>query len=301
MCTFVAMIESSNLLDGDLTIYARLFYYSRLEENDKRITDGVQFPIFANRHHNSIKEFIPALNKVVEDKELEKIITCIREELGINLDVLNLYMLGAYINEMIREFYVVLLKRPTKEALDKLGEIEEVTFRNKEGKTVTIKYPELIKVCTDSAKAYLNSKGEIIETEKIGRYDKIGSTVEKGIVKCQFAYFLAKFLAESFPEAHRSHRGDKAIVSPLEQKLVLKLMGFFDLGLRYEALTTENFRKLIIMHDNLYYPFDNNVLHLKYENWIKKINWKDPALKLNLITKEEEDRIYYNPNSLIRD
>lgn len=301
MCTFVAMKENLTLLDGDLTIYARLFYYSRLEENDKRITDGVQFPVFANRHHNSIKDFLPALNMVVEDKKLEKKITCIKEKIGITLDVLNLYMLGAYINEMIREFYIVLLKRPTKETFDKLGEIEEVTFRNKEGKTVTTKYPELIKVCTDSAKAYLNSKGEIIETEAIGRYDKIGSTVEKGIVKCQFAYYLANFLSETFPEAHRNHRGDKAIVSPLEQELVLMLMGYFDLGLRYEALTTENFRKLIIMHDNLYYPFDKNVLHLKYENWKKKINWKNPALKLNLITKDEEDRIYYNPSTLIRD
>ena len=301
LCTFVAMKESTTLLDGDITIYARLFYYSRLEENDKRFTDGVQFPIFAHRHHDSIKEFLPALSRVVEDKELEKKITCIKDSLGINLDVLNLYMLGAYINEMIRELYLILLKKPTKESLEALSEVEEVTFKNKEGETVTTNYQELIKVCIDSAKSYLNSEGDILETAKMGRYDKVGSLVDKNIFQSQFAYYIAIFLRETFPNANRKHRGKKSIVSPLEQELIIRLMGYFDLGLKTDSTATENIRKKLRAFENSNYPFDSSVLYIKYEDWQRKIDWKDPKLKLYSLSKEEEDCVFYNPNTLIKD
>ena len=293
------MKDSLTLLDGDLTIYARLFYDSRLAENDKRIIDGVQFSIFAHRHHNSIKEFLPALEKVVADAEIGKLIASIKDILGINIEILNLYMLCSYINEMIREQYIVLLKRPTKEALEGLGELEYVTFKDKDGKTVTIHHKELVNACMDSAKKYLSTNGDIIETAKMGRYDKIGSTVDKNIIQSHFAYYIAKFLEEAFPDANRDHRGKKAIVSPLEQKLIIKLMGYFDLGLKTDATATENIRKKIIMHDDYHYPFDNNLLYLKFDDWKKKINWKDSNLKLRTLSKEEEDSVYHNPDTLI--
>ena len=301
MCTFVAMKEGTTLLDGDLTIYARFFYYSRLEENDKRFTDGVQFPIFAHRHHNSIKEFLPALEKVIADEVIEKLIANIKDKLGINIEILNLYMLCSYVNEMIREQYIVLLKRPTKEALEGLGELENVTFKDKDGKTVTICYKKLVNVCMDSAQKYLSAKGDIIETAKMGRYDKIGSIVDKNIIQSQFVYYIAKFLEESFPDANRDHQGKKAIVSPLEQKLIIKLMGYFDLGLKTDATATENIRKKLRAFENSNYPFDSSVLYIKFEDWQRKIDWKDPKLKLYSLSKEEEDCIFYNPNTLIKD
>jgi len=295
------MKESTTLLDGDLTLYARWFYYSLLEQNVKRVTDGVQFPIFAHRHHNSIKEFLPALEKVVADKEIEKLIAAIKDKLKISVDILNLYMLCAYVNEFIREQYVVLLKKPTKEALDELGELEEITFRDKEGKSVSTSYNNLLIFCIDSAKEYLRTKGEVIETAQMARYDKIGSTVDRSIVKCQFAYYVAIFLSMLFPHAYREHQGQKTIVSPLEQELILRLMGYFELGLKYDTVSTENFRKLIIQYQNLQYPINDNMLYLKHEDWERKINWKNPELKLHKITKEEEDRIWHNPNTLIKE
>jgi hypothetical protein len=295
------MKQSTTLLDGDLTIYARLFYYSRQAENDKRIIEGVQFPIFAHRHHNSIKDFLPALEKVVADKEIEKLITSIRDKLGINIEILNLYMLCSYVNEMIRDQYVVLLKKPTKEALEELGELKEITFKDKEGKTVTTHCKELVNACMDSAKKFLSTKGDILETAKMGRYDKIGSIVDKNIIQSQFAYFIAKFLEETFPDANRGHRGKKAIVSPVEQELILKLMGYFDLGLKTDATATENIRKKIIMYNNYHYPFDVFTLYLKFDDWKKKINWKDSKLKLTALSKEEEDSVFHNPDTLIND
>lgn len=295
------MKTSTTLLDSELTIYARWFYYSRLTENDKRITDGVQFPIFASRYHNNIMEFLPALEKVVADKGLNGIIANIREKLCINIDVLNLYMLCSYVNEIIRDQYIVLLKKPTKEALEGLGELEEITFKDKEGKTVTTNYKELVNVCMDSAKEYLRTKGDIIETAKMGRYDKIGSIVDKNIIQSQFVYYIAKFLEEAFPDANRDHQGKKAIVSPLEQELILRLMGYFDLGLKSEATATENIRKKLKMFDKYNYPFDNYMLYIKYDDWKRKINWKDPKLKLTALTREEEDRIFHNPSTVIKD
>ena len=301
ICTFVAMKKSTSLLDSELTIYARLFYYSRLVENDKRITDGVQFPIYAHRHHNSIKDFLPVLNEVAADKELNGLVVKIKEKLGIDIEVLNLYMLCSYVNELIREQYIVLLKKPTKEALEGLGELEEITFKDKEGIIVTTNYKELLNVCINSAKEYLNSKGDIIETAKMGRYDKIGSIVDKNIIQSQFAYYIAIFLEEAFPDANRDHRGKKAIISPLEQELIVRLMGYFELGLKNDATATENIRKKIIMYNDYHYPFDAIMLYLKNDDWKRKINWKDPKLKLTALSKEEEDCIFHNPSTLIKD
>ena len=294
------MKKSTELIDGDLTIYAEWFFY-HLYSNEKRITDGVWFSVFAHRHHNSIKEFLAGLKKVASDKEINSLIADIKEQLGIYLDILNLYMLCAYINELIREQYVVLLKEPTLEALDGLGDLEEIVFRDKEGKTVSTSYNELLQVCLESAKKYLRSKGDVIETAKMGRYDKIGSTIDKSIIQCQFAYYVAIFLAGAFPKANREHQGKKTVVSPLEQELVLKLMQYFDLGLKGNTTSTDNFRKLLSLYYNLRYPIQPDILYLNYENWKKKVNWKDPEQKLKQLTEEEKDRIYYNPSTLIKD
>lgn len=293
------MNKNITLLDGDLTLYARWFYYSLLTENDKRVTDGISFSIFAYRHNNSIKDFLPSLKKVAADEEINRLIECIKEKLSISLDILNLYMVCAYINEVIREQFVVLLKKPTKEALDELGEIEEISFKDKEGKTVTTNYVELLKVCIESAKEFLKLKGDVIETAKMGRYDKIGSPVDKSIIQSQFAYYIARFLADAFPEANRDHRGRKSIVSPQEQELVLRLMGYFDLALKYNSISTDNFRRLMSIYNKLRYPFKSYTLLLKHDDWNGKIDWVAPNLKLKELTSEDENRIMYNSSTLV--
>ena len=301
MPTFASMKKSTELIDGDLTIYAEWFFY-HFYGNDKRVTDGVWFSVFAHRHHNSIKEFLPELKKVVEDKELNKLLTEIKDQLGIYIDNLNLYMLCAYINELIREQYVVLLKKTTLEALEELGDIAEIVFRDKEGKTVSTSYPELLKICSESTKEYLRSKGDVIETAKMGRYDKIGALIDKSITQSQFAYYVACFLAEAFPKADRTHQGEQTIVSPKEQKLVLRLMGYFGLSLKGDTLKTENFRKLINnVYKKMHYPFDASTLIIRHDDWRKKINWKDPALKLKQLTDEKENKVFFNPDTLVKD
>lgn len=294
------MRKRTVLIDGDLTIYAEWFFY-HFYGNDKRITDGVCFSIFAHRHYDSINEFLPGLKKVASDKELNNVIAEIKEQLGIYIDILNLYMLCAYINELIREQYVVLLKQPTLKALDELDDVEEIVFRDKEGKTVSTNYNELLQVCLETAKEYLHRTGDVIETAKMSRYDIIGSTIDKSIIQCQFAYYVATFLAEAFPKAKRSHPGKQFMIAPLEQKLILKLMGYFDLDLKYGTTSTENLRKLINKYKKLSYPIDSSILYLKYDDWQRKIVWDNPELKLQELTKEEEDKIWHNPNTLIKD
>ena len=83
--------------------------------------------------------------------------------------------------------------------------------------------------------------------------------------------------------------------------IIKKLMQYFDLGLKGNATSTDNFRKLISLYYNLKYPIQSNIFYLKYENWKKKVIWKDPEQKLKQLTKEEEDRIYHNPSTLIKD
>ena len=100
------MRNSTVLIDGDLTIYAEWFFY-HFYGKDKRITDGVWFSVFAHRHYNSIKEFLPGLMKVASDKELNNIIAEIKERLGISLDILPYCVAVCKIELSVRAFVII--------------------------------------------------------------------------------------------------------------------------------------------------------------------------------------------------
>ena len=101
-------------------------------------------------------------------------------------------------------------------------------------------------------------------------------------------------------------RGKQGFISPIEQKLILRLMSYFGLAPKGYTLTTDRFRKLMESYNKLNFPIQYAQMpeiglvpftYVKYEDWKNKINWFDPNLKLRPI--EKGDCIYFSPKSHI--
>lgn len=265
---------------------------------------GASYYIFFERHDNSWLDFKEIIKTAIEDPLLLEFANKVFFEEGKKIDIFQLLLLGAYVNELIRDHYLVLLKPSTQQGIHDLGEITEISFKNSEGEIVTTNNPELIKGILAAIDEPLRTKGQTFETWKIGKCDKLGNVVTKSVLQCKFAYYLAFFLKEYYPESNLKHRGRKGLVTQAEQLLILRLMTYFGL---YNTETfipqldgtyrTDSFRKMIEFYKKLSFPsydasfFEKTLLpvtFIKYDDWKDKIDWFNPNMELSQIGEEDE-------------
>ena len=299
LCT---MIGYSGYVDEngnyDLSLYCEWFeehlHNFHLNDSNERVYEGLSLEAFVIRHNNSIVDFIEELKELIADEELSAIEEEIKTKLKIALDMPNFFLLSIFVNELVREHYVVLLKRPTKNAIADLSEIAEITFTDNKGESVTTNCIKLIRAIMSAIKEPLDSEGGIMEVEKFDRYDKMPDVVEASVLQSKFAFYLAIFLKKAFPNADRSHRGKQGIISPVEQKLILRMMSYFGLAPKGYTLSTDRFRKLMESYNRLNFPIEYAqmpkiglmpITYIKYEDWKEKIDWFSPDLKLKRIKK----------------
>ena len=288
-------------------LYCKAFSIS-LMENFAR-TDyakeylGASYFIFLERHNNSWQDFKELIKKAINDSLLLEFANKVFFEEGKKIDLLNLILLGAYVNELIRDHILVLLKPSAQQGINDLGEISEITFKNKDGKVVTTHNPELIKEIMAVIDEPLRTKGQAMETWEIGKCDKMDNVVTKSVLQCKFAYYLAFFLKEYYPESKIKHRGKKGIVTQAEQLLVLRLMTFFGLYssenfiLIDNAYRTDSFRKMVEFYHKLsFHSYDTSfsqetllpVTFIKYDDWKDGVDWFNPNMKLSQIDENDE-------------
>ena len=264
---------------------------------------GASYYIFLERHNNSWLDFKELIKKAIEDPLLLEFANSVFFEEGKKIDIFQLLLLGAYINELIRDHYLVLLKPSTQQGIKELGEINEIIFKNKEGKVVTTYNPELIKGIMAAIDEPLRTKGQTLETWKIGKCDKLNDVVTKSVLQCKFAYYLAFFLKEYYSECKKKHRGRKGLVTQAEQLLILRLMTYFGLYnpesfiLIDGTYRTDSFRKMVELYKKLTFPsYDASFLHktflpvtfIKYNDWKDKIDWFNPNMKLSQFNEQDE-------------
>ena len=198
---------------------------------------------------------------------------------------------------------MILLKPSAQHAIKDLEEINEISFKNKDGKIVAINNPELIKEIIATIDKPLKNKGQSLEPWKIGKCDKLDGVVTRSVLQCKFAYYLAVFLKKYFPESKIKHRGKKGLVTHAEQLLILRLMTYFDLYspenfiLIDNNYRTDSFRKMMEYYQKLRFPsYDAGFSHktllpvtfVKYEDWKDGIDWFDSDKELSPIDEEDE-------------
>ena len=108
-------------------------------------------------------------------------------------------------------------------------------------------------------------------------------------MQSKFAFWIATFLREYFPDAKR--RSNCCMVSEPEQRLILRLLTYFKLAPEDVTLTSARFRQLIICYHNLkmddgYSRFPEigivPVTFVKYEDWHRKsMDWTKTSLVLH--------------------
>ena len=265
---------------------------------------GASYYIFLERHNNSWLDFKKLIKIAIKDSLLLEFANKVFFEEGKKIDLLNLILLGAYVNELIRDHILVLLKPSTQQGVNDLGEISEITFKNKDGKVVTTYNPELIKEIMAAIDEPLRTKGQTLETWKIGKCDKMDDVVTRSVLQCKFAYYLAFFLKEYYPESKKKHPGRKGLVTQAEQLLILRLMTYFDLYSTESfketiknVIRTDGFRKMMELYKKLSFPsYDASfsyktllpVTFIKYDDWKDKIDWFNPNMELSQIGEEDD-------------
>ena len=264
---------------------------------------GASYYIFLERHNNSWQDFKELIKKAINDSLLLEFANKVFFEEGKKIDIFYLLLLGAYVNELIRDHYLVMLKPSTQQGINDFGEICEITFKNKDGKVVTTYNPELIKEIMAAIDEPLRTKGQTLETWKIGKCDKMNDVITRSVLQCKFAYYLAFFLNKYFPESKIKHPGRKGLVTQAEQLLILRLMTFFGLYsteafiLIDNAYKTDSFRKMVELYQKLSFPsYDAGLSHktllpvtfIKYDDWKDKIDWFNPNLELCQFDENDE-------------
>lgn len=280
--------------------------YTTMPDGSK-LYEGISVDTFLERHNYSLFDFRSLWKEIMDDSELMSFFKEVFEKCSQQLDLRNMVVLCSYVNELIREHYLVVLKRPTNEAIKGLGEINEITFKNKKGEEVTTNNSRLIKAIMSAIEESLDKEGKAMETEKFGRHDKMVDIVETNVLQSRFAYYIATFLKVAFPNADRKHPGKQGMISPTEQKLILRLMSHFRLAPKDITLSTHRFRKLIEYYHKLNYPFEYAkisgiglvpVTYVKYDDWQDKVDWFNPELKLTPM--EVGDQIYFAEKSAVK-
>ena len=274
----------------DITVYASYFAdhihpYYETGENGERVYDGLSYDDFAIRWEKEPDRFIKALQKMLKDNELLGLQDELEEKVGIKLDFLNFYPLCAFVDAIVRERYFILLKPTVKDILAELKEAKEITITNTDGTKVNITNTELVEKVTSVLKE-TEDDGKHYETEKMVRIDKIANNI---VMQSKFAYWIATFLKEYFPDAKR--RKNCCMVSEPEQRLILRLLIYFKLAPEGMTLTTSRFRQLIGCYHNL--KMDDGystlpeigtvpVTFVKYEDWHRKdMDWSKTSLTLH--------------------
>ena len=287
---FVRFNKELGINEYDITVYASFFADNiqlHLQYDDKGnwVYDGLSYDEFAIRWDNDPDRFCNALQKMLADEELGKLQDEIEEEVGIRIDYFNFYPLCAFVDALVRERYFVLLKPTAKDILSNLKEAKEITITNSDSSKVTFSNHQLIEAVVNVIKAKADD-GEKYETERMVRIDEIANNV---VMQSKFAFWIATFLREYFPNAKR--RNNCCMVSEPEQRLILRLLTYFNLAPDNITLTTARFRQLIICYHNLkmdegYSMFPEigivPVTFVKYEDWHRKsMDWTKTSLVLH--------------------
>lgn len=285
---FIRYNKELGINEYDITVYASFFadhIQPHLEYDDKGswVYDGLSYDEFAIRWDKDPDRFCKALQKMIADKKLTKLQEEIEEQTGIKIDLFNFYPLCAFVDAIVRERYFVLLKPTIKDIVSEIKETKEIVIKNSDGTKVTIYNNQLIEAAVNAIRSKA-SDNKHYETEKMVRIDKIANNV---VMQSKFAFWIATFLREYFPNAKR--RSNCCMVSESEQRLILRLLTYFKLAPENVMLTSSRFRQLIICYHNLkiddgYSMFPKigivPVTFVKYEDWHRKsMDWT----KTNLI------------------
>lgn len=278
----------------DYSVYAEYFADNIQPFNEKgeEVLSSISYDRFLedwnknlDKNLNEMSSFLVGKpNDDNREKMRTKLEACDKElsKNGIDIDYPNLFFLCRYIIALDKDWYLALLKPTTKQTIEMIGDIEKVSFTNKDGNVVETSLSSIISPIKETL-ANIEADSSTYEVDKIVRVQEYSNPE---LFQANFVYLLSRFLREFFPNARRK---TNSYISNPEKELVLVMLSYFGLAPK-EGLTLERYRQLRMFAKDIVEEFgffEMDGIGLVPISFVKYEDWKDQ--KLSYIVKSPKE------------
>lgn len=183
--------------------------------------DGLSLENFNKEWH--IFENVEEINRFGRDKAIHNFQVEMDRLYGQKINAFALYTLCCFVEKIVTNKYVFLLRPSIEETLAELRDVKNVIFENSDGTKVESSYAPLINNIIERAKE-LDSKS--YEVEKIVKRQE----VFKDVVQAEFVWYLSEFFHQYFPIKRKGSGCIESHVTATEQRIITYFLWFFDLA-----------------------------------------------------------------------
>ena len=214
----------------------------------------------------------------------------LRREKGMELDFKKLVNLCKYLRFVIAKEYIILLKPTIKDTLAELKEVTAITFKNKDGATISTENSMTIDCIMEALES--NQDKLTYEPYQDGFIDRLKFT-NKVLLQYRFVKCLSAFFNAYFPEISRKTNSN---ATSNEQELIMYMMKVVKLVGSIES-PLDSYRKIISegakkehLEDNLAPLTNNGVTFIKYEDWKVrgKSDWLNSNIEVHPFTEQDQ-------------
>ena len=261
---------------SDYSVYAEYFADNIQPFNEKgeEVLSSISYDRFLEDWNNNLDKNLNEMSSFLvgksnddnREKMRTKLEACDKElsKNGIDIDYPNLFFLCRYIIELDKDWYLALLKPTTKQTIEMIGDIEKVSFTNKDGNVVETSLSSIISPIKETL-ANIEADSSTYEVDKIVRVQEYSNPE---FFQANFVYLLSRFIREFFPNARRK---TNSYISNPEKELE-----------RYRQLRM--FAKDIVEEFGF---FEMDGIGLVPISFVKYEDWKDQ--KLSYIVKSPKE------------
>lgn len=283
----------------DIWEYCR-FFADNIQLRTDDMYDGIDIGSFADKHgflyvgDNSKMEqqkaFMDKLFAFTADGRICYYQNEMETYYNIRINAMALCTLCLFINDIIHQKLVVLLKPTLEDIANSITNLQSVTFTNEDGSSISSDNELLIE---SIKKAIPNDSGDQLEAYKIVDRQKVFT---KELMQIEFFYYLSQFFNQFFNIKRRG------FLTNLESEIIGYFLKWFDLS--PVEVSTSRLRQLRMNFDQVerfdIYKMKVNDKSIKvqwqfirYSDWIKgKIN----PLKDEITPLRDTESITFPPN-----
>lgn len=181
--------------------------------------DGLSLENFNNEWH--IFDNPEEINRFGRDKAIRNFQIEMNRLYGQKVSAFALYTLCCFVERIVSNKYVFLLRPSIEETLAELRDVNKIIFENSDGTKVESSYTPLINKIIEKARE-LDSKS--YEVEKIVKRQE----VFKDVVQAEFVWYLSEFFHHYFPIKRKGSGCIESYVTATEQRIITYFLWFFD-------------------------------------------------------------------------
>lgn len=198
----------------------------------ENIQHWVGFPNFTAWDGLSIEQFnkdwnifnnVEGINRFGRDRAIHNFQLEMDRQYGQKINAFALYTLCCFVEKIVTNKYVFLLRPSVQETLAELSDVKKVVFENSDGTRTESTYTLLIDKMIENAKELDPNSYEV---EKIVKRQD----VFKDVVQAEFVWYMSEFFHHYFPIKRKGSGCIESYVTATEQRIITYFLWFFNLA-----------------------------------------------------------------------